>query len=749
LTNDSDQSAPAVARNDGTGSRLAPGSGLEKFAFGQPAASALEQGGLTRAFNPTEIFRILNKWKLLILAVSIVGPLIALGLSLATTPMFETAAQIQINQEDPVVIPGANSAKPLVVNGQEFLATQIGLLSSRALAQRVVDAKRLANSPDYAAQGRSAAERRDEATERLRGQTSIEVVRGSRLVGINIRSPDPVMAAAVADSYAEQFIASNLDRDFEATSYARKFLEDRINSTRIKLEDSERELVNYAARQGIVELGGAGGDQGARAVSLEASSLIELNSELAKARSDRITAEQRYRRSAGGSATTESVNNPVLQDLTGKRAAAQAEYQEKLAIFLPGLPAMIALKERINALEREIASARGNVGTAARLDYSSAVARERELQSRVDGMKGKVLDLRSRSIQYTILQREVDTNRALYDALLQKYKEVGVSSGVGSTKVAIVDRARVPRTPVSPRVAINVMLGLLAGLLLGLGGAFLLELIDDTIKMPDDVRSKLRMTLLGIMPTAEDAVEFKDEIADPKSDLIEAAHSLRTALQFATGHGMPRSMLVTSSRPGEGKSSVTLALATSLARLGKRVLIIDADMRKPTFYVGTASRKDTPGLSNVLSGDVVLSAVTHRSVVEHLSIVSAGPTVPNPAALLSEGGFVKILETASANFDHVIVDGPPVMGLADAPLMGSATEGAVIVVEASSAHRSAILASVARLVSANTRVLGVVLNKFESRRNGYGDTYSYSYNYGDPKAAGEDEQDGRKIVLVK
>lgn len=749
MTNDSDQSAHAVARNDGTDSRLAPGSGLEKFALGQPAASALEQGGLTRTFNPTEIFRVLNKWKLLILAVSIVGPLIALGLSLATTPMFETSSQIQINQEDPVVVPGAQSAKPFLINGQEFLATQVGLLGSRALAQRVVDAKRLANDPAYAGQGSGAAQRRDQATERLRSQARIEPMRESRLVNIIIRSPDPAMAAALADSYAEQFIASNLDRDFEATSYARKFLEDRINSTRIKLEDTERELVNYAARQGIVELGGAGGDQGAKAASLEASTLIELNSELAKARSDRITAEQRYRRSAGGSATTESVNNPVLQDLTGKRASAQAEYQEKLAIFLPGLPAMVALKERINTLEREIALARGNVGSAARLDYGSAVARERELQSRVDGMKGKVLDLRSRSIQYTILQREVDTNRALYDALLQKYKEVGVSGGVGSNKVSIVDRARVPRKPVSPRVAVNVMLGLLAGLLLGLGGAFLLEFIDDTIKMPDDVRSKLRMTLLGIMPTVEDAVEFKDEIADPKSDLIEAAHSLRTSLQFATGHGMPRSLLVTSSRPGEGKSSVTLALATSLARLGKRVLIIDADMRKPTFYVGSASRKDTPGLSNVLSADVVLSAVTHRSVVEHLSIVSAGPTVPNPAALLSEGGFAKMLETASADFDHVIVDGPPVMGLADAPLMGSATEGAVIVVEASSAHRSAILASVARLVSANTRVLGVVLNKFESRRNGYGDTYSYSYNYGGPKAAGEDEQDGRKIVLVK
>lgn len=733
------------------GSRLAPGTGLESFAQGGFAGGATEPGGLARALNPSEILQVLNKWKLLILAAAIIGPLIALGLSLAMTPLYQTGSQIQINQEDPVEIPGNGSAKALVINGNEFLATQVGLLGSRALSQRVVDAKRLANNPAYAAQGRSAAERRDQATELLRAQTAIELVRDSRLVNINITSPDPVMAAALADSYAEQFIASNLDRDFEATAYARRFLEDRINSTRVKLENSERQLVDYAARQGILELGNTGGDQGGKAASLEATTLIELNSALAQARSDRITAEQRYRRSASSNATTEAVNNPVLQDLTSKRAAAQADYQEKLAIFLPSLPALVALKARITALDREIASARGNVGSAARLDFNSAVARESELQSRVDGMKNKVLDLRSRSIQYTILQREVDTNRALYDALLQKYKEVGVSGGVGNNKVAIVDRARVPVSPVSPNVLVNVLIGLLAGLLVGFGGAFLIEFIDDTIKAPDDVRSKLRMTLLGVIPKGDDEISFMDEIADPKSDLIEAAHSLRTSLQFATGHGMPRTLLVTSSRPGEGKSSVTLALATSLARLGKSVLILDADMRKPTFYVGDSSRKDTAGLSNVLSGEKSLSAVAHQSEVGHLSIVTAGPSVPNPAALLSDGGFASLLGEAAARFDHVIIDGPPVMGLADAPLMGSVAEGTVMVVEASSAHRSAIEASVARLRSANSRMVGVVLNKFESRRNGYGYgyAYAYNYNYGSQTASENDSQDGRKIVLVK
>ncbi len=718
-------------------------SGLAAFSSG--AAESENGGGMASALDPSEIFRIINKWRLLILATTVLGLLIALGISLTVAPRYQGTAQIQINQEDQVVVPGSESAKPLLINGHEFLATQVGLLGSRALAQRVVDAKRLANNPAYASQSLSAAERRDEATELVRSQMEIEIVRDSRLVNLNVTSTDPVMAAGLADSFAEQFIASNLDREFDATSYARQFLEDRINSTRVKLENSERDLVNYATREGIVELG-SNGDKGSNP-SLEASTLVGLNDALAKARTDRIAAEQRYRRSTGGNSTTEAVNNPVLQDLTRKRAEAQAEYQEKMTVFLPGLPAAVALKERINALDREIANTRSSVGSAMRLDYDAAVAREGELQQRMDSMKSKVLDLRSRSIQYTILQREVDTNRSLYDALLQKYKEVGVSGGVGSNKVSIVDHARVPQAPFSPRVPVNITIGFLAGLLLGLGGAFLIEFIDDTIKMPDDVRSKLHMTLLGVMPKTDEGRSFTEEVADPKSDMIEAAHSLRTALQFATGHGMPRSLLVTSSRPGEGKSSVTLAVATSLARLGKKVLIVDADMRKPTFYLGTGSRKDTPGLSNILSGEMPLANVSHHSSVEHLSLVTAGPSVPNPAALLSEGGFAGMLAAALSQFDHVIVDGPPIMGLADAPIMGAATEGTIMVVEASSVQRSVIYSSVARLQSAQTHLLGVVLNKFESRKNGYGYAYAYSYNYGG-QSGDLDAQDERKIVLV-
>ncbi|MDL2351262.1 MAG: polysaccharide biosynthesis tyrosine autokinase [Pseudomonadota bacterium] len=723
------------------------GTGLESFAVANQSLSP-SGGGLARALDPADIFRILNRWKLVILAAAILGPLLALGLSLTLTPLFVSTAQIQINQEDAVTIKGADAGRPVMINNTEFLATQMGLLNSRDLAERVVDAQRLANNPEYATQGANAAVRHDQATQQLRGQVSIEAVRNSRLVDISVTSPNASMSALLANSYAEQFIASNLDREFQATAYQRKFLEDRIASTRTKLEDSERQVVAYAANQGIIELGSD--EKGTARQSLEVANLVTLNNALAQARSDRIAAEQRAMQSRGGQATTEANSNPVLQELLKKRADAQAEYDSKLAIFLPDLPAMIALKEQIASLDKNIARARGSMTSASNLDYQGAIARERELQDRVDALKSKVLDLRSRSIQYTILQRDVDTNRALYDALLQNYKEVGVTGGLGSNKVAIVDKALPAKGQVSPHVFTNVILGLLLGLFVGLVGVFLLEFIDDTIKSPEDVRSKLHMSLLGVLPASNDDESFLESLLDPKSDLIEAAHSLRTTLQFTTAHGIPRTLLVSSSRPGEGKSSVALSLAVSLAKLGRKVLIIDADIRKPSFYVGDISRNDTLGLSNVLNGEQKLSGVARKSEIENLSVVPSGPSVPNPAALLSDSLFAALLDEAKRQYDYVIVDGPPVVGLADAPLMGSVVEGAILVVESAGPHRSAILAAASRLLASKTPLLGAVLNKFESQKLGYGSGYGYNYSYDYGGAARSTEQDpDRKIVLVK
>ena len=698
------------------------------------------------AFDPHEIFRTINKWRVLIVLSLIICPLLALGISLLITPLFSATSQIEINQEAPKIIPGMENQQPIVVNNTEFLATQLGLLQSESLAQRVVDKLRLASNPFYADQDVNAKDRREAAVAQLQGQVSVATVRDSRLVDITAVTPDAQISSQVANSYAEEFIASNLQRDVDATGFARDLLGKRLETTKDKLEESERALVAYASRQGIVELGGNKED-GARE-SLDASSLVALNESLADARAARIAAEAKVRAESGRNSAS-VINNPTIQLLSAERAKAQAEYQEKLATFTPALPAMIALKARIEALERTIQSTRSDIRGSIQAEFQGAQARETALQKRVDGLKTGVLDLRDRSIQYTILQREVDQNRALYDALLQRFKEVGVSDNVSDNKIAVVDRAQPPKSPVSPNLFLNVAVGFLIGALVGFGGAFLIEFIDDTIKLPDDVGNKLDLTLLGVLPRVGTQERFAEQLEDPKSDLTEASYSLRSALQFATDHGLPRSVLVTSSRPGEGKSSVSLALATAFGRLGKRVLLLDADMRKPTFYVQDQSRQETIGLSHLLAKQGSVDDALHSTKLRNVSMLPAGPKVPSPAELLSSNAFSDLLNELYQTFDLVVVDGPPVLGLADSPLLAAACEGTVLVIETAGIRRALAANTVARLRAADARVLGVVLNKFDPRRvgygYGYGYGYSYSYSYGDATSGDAD----RKIALAE
>jgi hypothetical protein len=288
-----------------------------------------------------------------------------------------------------------------------------------------------------------------------------------------------------------------------------------------------------------------------------------------------------------------------VQTLTSQRAQLQAEYQEKLGIFQPDYPQMVQYRARIQSLDNAIAQETRNVTSSLRSELAGAQARENALASRVEGLKTGLLNLRQRSIQYTILQREVDTNRALYDTLLQRYREVGVAGGVGQNVVSIVDRAMVPGAPFKPNLPLNIILGFLAGIVLGFGAAFALEWMDDTIKTPDDLPNKLGLAPLGVIPVAQKSDTPMDSLDDSRSQISEAYQSVRTALQFSTDHGVPRTLAITSTRAGEGKSTSALSVARAISTLDARVLLIDADLRKPTFK-GPSGQ--SAGLSSLLAG---------------------------------------------------------------------------------------------------------------------------------------------------
>jgi capsular exopolysaccharide synthesis family protein len=663
------------------------------------------------------IWRIVVEWRWLILGSIALGVAGALAVTLLMTPLYRAGATLEINPPSVELMDGGKEKEG---QGEDtrFLATQYGLLESRSLAGRVAEDLNLAANASFAPQQANRALRQKIAVGKLRENFDVDPVLNSRLIRISYSSDSPVLAAEIVDSFARNFINTNLERRYEASSYARDFLARQISKVKGDLERSERQVVAYAQNAGIVEAGGEiskGGNN-----SLEGSSLVALNAALAEAQTKRIAAEQRYRQSRFARMTAEI--NESTAALRQQVAAIEAQYQEKRTTLKPMHPELLALRARIDELrsqiESEAAQVAGGRANSFLADYRAAAAEENSLRARVAQLRGSVLDLRGKGIQYNILQREVDTNRSLYDALLQRYKEVGVAGGIGTNSVLVVDIAEVPGGPYSPNLPLNLLIGLGSGLLAGVATALGLEFINDTIKGPEDVRDKLHVPPLGSIPKLAHTKNIVPDLEDKSSAVAEAYLSLATSLRFSTDRGAPKSLLVTSTRAGEGKSSTTLALAMSFVRLGNSVLLVDGDLRKPVFS-GSPDR----GLSILLATDADLAEHIDRTKLADLCLMPAGAVPRNPAELLASPRLKSLMNEAMEQFDIVIVDGPPVAGLADAPLLAASCQASLIVIESRKTRTKAALDAIMRLKDAGGQFVGGLVTKLPKAALGYG--YSY------------------------
>jgi capsular exopolysaccharide synthesis family protein len=450
-----------------------------------------------------------------------------------------------------------------------------------------------------------------------------------------------------------------------------------------------------------------------------------MNEALSVATARRIAAEQKFRQAGAGTA---SEVNEQTSELRRQLAQLRAEYQEKLSVFQPDYPEMVQRRQRIESLQGAISSeataVRSGRTTTLQAEYQAALNEERAIAARVAQFRSEMLSLRGRSIQYTILQRGVDTNRGLYDALLQRFKEIGVAGGIGTSQASVVDRGEVPIAPYRPNLVLNLLLGLGLGLFTGMALALALEFINDTIKTPDDVREKLQLAFLGGIPAAKGA-KVVDELRDASTGVSEAYFSAMTSLQFTTETGAPKVLVVTSTRAAEGKSTTAWALANSFARVGRRVLLIDADMRKPAFVTG-AEKKD--GLATLLTNREPLNEHLVKPEGDGVWLLPCGPLPPNPAELLSSTRFDALLAEASAQFDLVIVDSPPILGLADTPLIASKAMGTLMCVESGKTRTRAASEALSRLIQADANVVGAVLTRYKHDASGYGYGYQ-AYRY--------------------
>ena len=668
-------------------------------------------------FNVATLLRIIHEWRWVILGATALGLAAAIVVTLLTTPMYRAWVTLEANPPTVEILdensrPGSSS-----VGTWDFIATQVGLLSSRTLAERVAQDLNLAAREDVVGSGGDASSRLKTATAVVAGGLSVEAPEEGQLIRFSYSSPSPQLAAEIANGIAENFIGTGLQRRYEASTYARTFLQQQIAKTRRDLERNEKQLVAYAQAQGIINTGSDKNGEEGQGGSLQSSTLVALNNALGEATARRMQAEAAYRQASLAGSSDASTGTAALRST---KAGLEAEYQEKRILMKPDHPEMQSLRSRINELDRQIASERSQVagGRSSSLlaEYRAAASAERALQARVAQLKGSVLDLRGRSIQYNILQRELDTNRGLYDALLQRYKEVGVAAGIGTTPVSIVDRAEVPGGPYKPNMLFNLLAGLAAGLAVGLGAAMVLEIMNDTIKTRDDVRMKLGLACLGAIPKRRGKGSLIEDFNDPASPVSEAYSAVLAGLRFTTTAGAPRTMLITSSRASEGKSSSALALAQNSARRGARVLLIDADLRRPSFKV--ENRK--VGLTKLLTNDEPIGDHVLRTEVESLSLLPCGPVPPNPADLLSSGRFKDILRQAEAQYDTVIVDGPPMLGLADASLLAAACGYVLMVIESGKTRTRAAREAIERIEAADSHIVGVTLTKSTEDSSYYG-----------------------------
>ncbi len=697
-----------------------------------------------------------RKWTILTcLFITVVAVVTATFLM---TPIYRSTLTLQIEREPPKIVQYQSSVEnetDAYQGYESFYRTQYELLKSRSLAQRVVDLLGLGEDPVFMgreqeqAQGEPVwktllgwfkgtgqegelskkSEEKPDLVKMFLGDLTVEPIRDSRLVNISYQSPSAELATRIVNTLADTYINMSLERRFESSSYARKFLEERLQQIKAKLEDSERDLAQYARRNQIITL-----DDRQNIIN---KTVEELNTALAKAEADRIKAEADYQQAqrTDGQGLSAILDNTLIGKLQEIKANLEAQYQEDLNVLKPGYPKMQQLTSRLNQIQtkinEEVAKIRGSI----RAKYESAKTNQSLLQAKLNEAKNELMEIQQRSIQFNILKREVDTNRQLYDGLLQRYKEVGVAGGVGANNISIVDKAEIPRRPFKPRLLLNTAIAIFLGLFGGILLAFLFDALDKTIKL-EELERLTGIPALGIIPRISRPTRRTQNTQalsllaceDPRSTFAEAYRSVRTALQFSTVDGAPRILAITSAQPKEGKTTVAITLAITFAQAGKKVLLIDADLRNPSLH-RLLQLGNSMGLTNYLAADAQPVEVAHPVLLDNLFVIPSGPLPPNPVELLSTPKMAALLSLAAERFDQVILDCPPVLGLADALILGNMAQATLLVMEAGVTPRPVVQDALKRLRSARVHILGSVVNKLDTRSRSYGYHYHYHYYY--------------------
>ncbi|MEW9854467.1 GumC family protein [Novosphingobium sp. M1R2S20] len=694
-----------------------------------------------RAKRPfaTPVSRLRTSWALIyrnrvaILLIVAASLLIGLAFVLFMPRVYQATTSVQV--EAPVA-PLASSDESHRRSGSDverYLHTQVEVLKSRAMAQRVAARLDLANSDEFSAavplnvSSASAAEQEDQVVQALREHLSVDLRDNSQIVQIAFRSRDTQTAAKVANAYAEEYAAANIERAVSAGDYPRKLLQEQLSRAKDRLDAAERALVNYVRASQLIDPGSTarGNADGSAAGSLITADLAQLKSALIDARVARIQAQQRWEQAQNAPATSlsEALSNPAMQQLLQRQAELKGTLGQMREHMRPDHPTVQRTMAELAVTDRELRALGDDIRNSVRDEYLTRQRQEQALSEQARALRGDILAQQDRSVRYDSLRREVETNRQTHDGLLRLYTELTGLAATGSSNISVIDTAEPPLTPISPRPLLTMLAALAGGLLLAVLYALGHEKLDDTILDPTDVETKLHLPLLGVVP--EYTGDSLHEAMHGQS--AERAYYLdHSALELSSSKELPSSLLITSSREGEGKSVTAFVMARDLAQLGRKVLLVDLDLQRPALHHFLNVAFDAPGLTSVLGNKAAAADAIVKGADGLPDFLASGPRAPNPGALIMRPALEELLDRLAGEYEIVILDGPPVTAWTLAARLTALASATAFVTEAGAAHFGQARAAVSRLSRAHGNLVGCIVTKYNARKVGYteaGDFY--------------------------
>lgn len=719
----------------------------------KPAGYYHQQTGYTddfleseEGFDPLKILLLAVHYRWIIACALVAGLVCGLFFTWQQTPLYKSTTKLEIVTygariiQDLEVISQQTSVRTFETARQKLLShdlarrvifqlnlsEHVGFLVPKAnFSFRNIISKAIGTSSAKDFEEMTSDDREELAIDIIRKNLTAKVIRNTSIISIEFIHINPTIAAAVANQAANSFINQGVDKKSETSDLTKEFIKEQVIETKKKLEISEIALVSYAKTAGITLTG--------EDSSLISANITEINSSLGKAIDKRLILERfvEQMKTDGADTLPQVFESKSVQENRNRITTFKATYQEKRATLKPGFPEMRRLQSQINELTKSLNTEIRGIGRSVTIQYEQILAKERALKNELKKLEIEQGKFQQKNIQYTILKREVDSHRSQYENLIGKLNEASVGADLKTVSAIIIDEARVAANPFTPRLSLNLVAALILFSVLATALIYVLELLNNTFSIPDQIEDELKLPVLGILPYLPDN-EILAALENETSALSEAYRTLRSSLQFTGTESSMKSLLITSSEPSEGKSTTVYKLAKDFANLGKKVLIIDADLRKPRMH--RVLKMDAGvGLSNLLTNVVSpdsIKSIFRQTEHPNITFLSSGTIPPNPADLLISQKMGLTIHYCSKKYDMVIIDSTPVMGLSDSPILSRQVDAVLLIVSSKQVSRKAAKGAFKRLKSAGANVVGVAMTKFEISRVDYNYAYRFmNYNY--------------------